>query len=166
VSSVESVGLPSVMIWGNHGEVRCCGLSKVCNDGKGCDLHSLWLVMLESTKNWALGVDTPRQQVSPCVQYGTTYLLIWDVVGSVPYSDEWEIGIVTHLSSHGVRGAVVPCTTPGNLSIAMVLCTTLAKPGIRPIVNLCKVYNYHDSRVYNYKRYGILFWLDGMVWDG
>jgi hypothetical protein len=30
--------------------------------------------------------------------------------------------------------------------------------------NLCKVYNYHDSRAYGYKRSGILFWLDGMVW--
>jgi hypothetical protein len=29
-------------------------------------------------------------------------------------------------------------TTPGNLSIAMVLRTTLAKLGIIPIVNLCK----------------------------
>jgi hypothetical protein len=28
-------------------------------------------------------------------------------------------------------------TTPGNLSIDMVLDTTLAKPGIQPIVNLC-----------------------------
>jgi hypothetical protein len=31
---------------------------------------------------------------------------------------------------------------------------------------LCKVYNYHDSRTYGYKQYGIFFWLDGMVWDG
>jgi hypothetical protein len=31
---------------------------------------------------------------------------------------------------------------------------------------LCKVYNYHDSRAYGYKRSGNLFWLDGMVWDG
>jgi hypothetical protein len=48
-------------------------------------------------------------------------------VRSVPYSDEWEVA----------RGAVVPRTTLGNLSIAMVLRTTLAKPGIRPIVNIC-----------------------------
>jgi hypothetical protein len=32
--------------------------------------------------------------------------------------------------------------------------------------NLCKVYNYHDSRACDYKRYGILFLLDGVVWDG
>jgi hypothetical protein len=55
----------------------------------------------------------------------------------VPYSDEWEIDVLTRLGSHGVRGAVVPRTTPGILSIAMVPRTTLAKPGIRPTVNLC-----------------------------
>jgi hypothetical protein len=27
---------------------------------------------------------------------------------------------------------------------------------------LYKVYNYHDSRAYGYKRSGILFWLDGL----
>jgi hypothetical protein len=33
VLSVKSVGLPSVMKWGDRGEVRCCGLSKVSNGG-------------------------------------------------------------------------------------------------------------------------------------
>jgi hypothetical protein len=45
--------------------------------------------------------------VPPCVRYGTVCLLIMDVVGSVPYSDEWEIGVVTRLGSHGARGVVV-----------------------------------------------------------
>jgi hypothetical protein len=45
--------------------------------------------------------------VSSHVRYGTTYLLIRDAVGSVPYSDEWEIGVGTHLGSHGARGVVV-----------------------------------------------------------
>jgi hypothetical protein len=58
-------------------------------------------------------------------------------VGSVPYSDEWKIGVVTCLGSHSARGVMVPCTTPGILSIAMIPRTTLAKPDIRPIVNLC-----------------------------
>jgi hypothetical protein len=31
---------------------------------------------------------------------------------------------------------------------------------------LCKVYNYDDSRACSYKWFGILFSLDGMVWDG
>jgi hypothetical protein len=46
--------------------------------------------------------------VLPCVWYGTAYLLIRDDVGSVPYSDEWEFGVVTRPGSHGARGAVVP----------------------------------------------------------
>jgi hypothetical protein len=58
-------------------------------------------------------------------------------MGSVPCSDEWKIGVVTRLGSHGARGAVVPRTTLANLSIAMVPHTALAKLGIRPIVNLC-----------------------------
>jgi hypothetical protein len=93
--------------------------------------------MLESAKDRVLGVDTPGQQVPQRVRYGTTYLLICDAVGSVPCSDEWEIGVVTHLGSHGARGAMVLCTTLGILSIAMVPHTTLAKLGIQPIVNLC-----------------------------
>jgi hypothetical protein len=64
--------------------------------------------MLESTKDRVIGVDTPGQQVPPCVRYGTACLLIRDVVGNVPYSDEWEFGVVTHPVSHGTRGAMVP----------------------------------------------------------
>jgi hypothetical protein len=67
----------------------------------------MWFVMLESAKNQVIGVDTPGQQVSPRVRYGTTCLLIMDAVGSVPCSDEWEISVVTHLGSHGARGVVV-----------------------------------------------------------
>jgi hypothetical protein len=105
-------------------------LSKVWNGAEGCDLHGLWLVVLESAKDQVLGVDAPGQQVPPRVRYGTTCLLIRDAMGSVPCSDEWEIGVVTHLGSHGARGVVVPCTTLENLSIATVPCITLAKPGI------------------------------------
>jgi hypothetical protein len=68
----------------------------------------MWLVMLESAKDRVIGVDTPGQQVLPHERYGTACLLIRDVVGSVPCSDEWEFGVVTHPSSHGARGAVVP----------------------------------------------------------
>jgi hypothetical protein len=75
--------------------------------------------------------------VPPCVQYGIACLLIRDVVGSVPFLDEWEIGVVTRLGSHDARGVMVLSTTLGNLTIAMVLHTTLAKPDIRPIVNIC-----------------------------
>jgi hypothetical protein len=68
----------------------------------------MWLIMLESAKDRVIGVDTPEQQVPPHVWYGTACLLIRDVVGSVPCSDEWEFGIVTRPDSHGARGAMVP----------------------------------------------------------
>jgi hypothetical protein len=68
----------------------------------------VWMVMLESAKDRVLGADTLGQQVPPCVRYGTSCLPIRDDVGSVPCSNEWEIGIVTRPGSHGARGAVVP----------------------------------------------------------
>jgi hypothetical protein len=68
----------------------------------------MWFIMIESAKDRVLGVDTLGQQVPPRVRYGTTCLLIRDIVESVPYSDEWESGVVTHLSSHGARGVMVP----------------------------------------------------------
>jgi hypothetical protein len=49
--------------------------------------HVMWFVMLKSVKDRVLGVNTPGQQVSPRVRYGTTCLLIRDVVGSVPCSN-------------------------------------------------------------------------------
>jgi hypothetical protein len=48
----------------------------------------MWFVMLESTKDRVIGVDTLGQQVPPRVRYGMACLLIRDVVGSVPCSDE------------------------------------------------------------------------------
>jgi hypothetical protein len=63
----------------------------------------MWFVMLESAKGRVIGVDPLGQQVSPRVRYGTTCLLIRDVVGSVPCSDEWEFGVVTRPSSHSAR---------------------------------------------------------------
>jgi hypothetical protein len=47
--------------------------------------------MLKSAKDRFLGVDPQRQHVSPCVRYGIAYLLIRDIVGSWPCSDEWEV---------------------------------------------------------------------------
>jgi hypothetical protein len=65
-------------------------------------------VILESAMDQVIGVDTPGQQVPPCVRYGTACPLIRDAMGSVPCSDEWEIGVVTCVGSHGVRDVVVP----------------------------------------------------------
>jgi hypothetical protein len=73
---VRVVGLPSVEMWLDHGEDRCCGLSKdglVETDGFR---QVMWLVMLESTKDRVSGVDPPGQHVPPRVQYGTTCWLI------------------------------------------------------------------------------------------
>jgi hypothetical protein len=67
----------------------------------------MWFVMLESAKYRVIGVYTLGQQMSPCVRYETACLLIRDVVGSVPCSDEWEFGVVTRAGSHGARGVVV-----------------------------------------------------------
>jgi hypothetical protein len=45
--------------------------------------------------------------VPPRVRYGMACLLIRDAVGSMSCSDEWEIGVVTRLGSHGARGFMV-----------------------------------------------------------
>jgi hypothetical protein len=76
----------------------------------------MWFVMLKSAKDRVIGVDTPGQHVPPCVRYGTACLLIRGAVGSVSYSDEWEIGIVTRLGSwcKSARGTAVGVVTrPG-----------------------------------------------------
>jgi hypothetical protein len=67
----------------------------------------MWFVMLKSAKDRVIGVDTIGQQVSSRVQYGTACLLIMDAVESAHCSDEWEIGVVTRLGSHGARGVMV-----------------------------------------------------------
>jgi hypothetical protein len=66
------------VVWAWVGMVETVGFCQV-----------MWFVMLESAKNWVLGVDTLGQQVSPRVQYGTTCLLIRDVVGCESCSVVW-----------------------------------------------------------------------------
>jgi hypothetical protein len=85
------------MVSARFGMVQTVGIRQV-----------MWFVMLESAKDRVIGADTPGQQVPPRVRFGTACLLIRDAMGSVPCSDEWEFGIVTHPGSHGARGAVVP----------------------------------------------------------
>jgi hypothetical protein len=85
------------VVWARIGMVETVGIRQV-----------MWFVMLESAKDRVIGVDTTGQQVTPRLRYGMTCLLLRDAVGSVSYSDEWEIGIVTHLGSHGARGVMVP----------------------------------------------------------
>jgi hypothetical protein len=52
-------------------------------------LISSWHVVLESAKDRILGVDTPGQHVPSRVWYGTTRLLIRNIVGCVSCSVEW-----------------------------------------------------------------------------
>jgi hypothetical protein len=76
-----------------------------------CDLHSLWLVMLEFATDQILGVDTLEQHVPPRVRYGTTCLLIRDAVGSVPCSYEWEVTwsfTQTHVVQEGPLYCILP----------------------------------------------------------
>jgi hypothetical protein len=82
-------GLPSVEMWFDRGEDRCCGLSKVRMVDTVGFRQVMWLVMLEYAKDRILGVDTLRQHVSPLVRYGTTYLLIMYAIGYVSCSVEW-----------------------------------------------------------------------------
>jgi hypothetical protein len=48
----------------------------------------MWFVMLEHVKHQILEVDTSGQHVPPHVRYEMTRLLIMDVMGSVPWSNE------------------------------------------------------------------------------
>jgi hypothetical protein len=56
--------LPFVEMWFDHGEDRCCGLSKIGLVEMVRFRQVMWLVMLESAKDQILGVDTLGQHVS------------------------------------------------------------------------------------------------------
>jgi hypothetical protein len=60
-------GLPSVEMWFDYGEDRCCGLSKVGVVETVGFRQVMRFVMLESAKDRILAVDTPKQHVSPRV---------------------------------------------------------------------------------------------------
>jgi hypothetical protein len=82
-------GPPSVEIWFDRGEDRCCYLSKV-RMVETVEFHKVkWFVMLESAKDQILGVDIPGQYVPPHVRYTTTCLLVRNTIGCVSCSVEW-----------------------------------------------------------------------------
>jgi hypothetical protein len=60
------------VIWARFGMVETDGIRQV-----------MWFVMLESAKDRVIGVDAPRKQVPPRVQYGMTCLLIRYAIGCV-----------------------------------------------------------------------------------
>jgi hypothetical protein len=96
---------------------RCHGGSKVWYGWESCDLHGLWLVLLESAKDMFLGVDPPGQPMPPSVWYGTSYLLIRNTLGSVSDLVEQRGIMNTSLIPSGAIGHIMM----GNLSNATVL---------------------------------------------
>jgi hypothetical protein len=82
-------GLPSVEMWFDRGEDWCCGLSNVGKVETVGFHHVMWFVMLKSTKDRILEVDTWGQHVPPRVWYGTACLLIRYVIGCVSCSVQW-----------------------------------------------------------------------------
>jgi hypothetical protein len=82
-------GLPSVEMWIDPSENRCCGLRKGGMVETVGFRQVMWLVMLESAKDRILGVDPPGQHVPPRVWYGTTCLLTRYAIGCVLCSVEW-----------------------------------------------------------------------------
>jgi hypothetical protein len=91
-------------------------LSKVWYGGEDCDLHGLWLVLLESAKDLFLGVDPVGQPMSPSVWYRIACLLIRNTLGSVSDLVEQRGTTTTSLIPPSVRGAIAM----GILSNAMV----------------------------------------------
>jgi hypothetical protein len=81
--------LPSIEMWFDCGEDRCCGLSKVGMVETVRFRSVMWSVLLKSAKDWILGVDTPGQYVPPRVWYGIACLLIRYAIGCVSCSVEW-----------------------------------------------------------------------------
>jgi hypothetical protein len=60
-------GLPSIKMWVDRGEDRCCGLNKIGMVETVGFRQVMRLVMLESAKDRILVVDTPGQHVPPHV---------------------------------------------------------------------------------------------------
>jgi hypothetical protein len=82
-------GLPSVEMWIDPSEIRCCGLSKVGMVETVGFRQVMWFVMVGSAKDQIFGVDPPGQHVPPRVRYGTACLLIRYAIGCVSCSVEW-----------------------------------------------------------------------------
>jgi hypothetical protein len=101
---VRVFGLPSIEMWFDCGEDRCCDLSKVGMVETIEIRQVMWIVMLESVKDWILGVDTPGQHVPRRARYGTAWWLIRKVLVSFScWKSETGMAIPTRLQ--GARGA-------------------------------------------------------------
>jgi hypothetical protein len=94
----------SVEMWLDHGEDRCCDLSKVVMVETVGSHQMMWIVMLESTKDWILGVDTPGQHVPPRAWYGMASSLIRKALVSLSYRER-RTGMAIPTRPQGARGA-------------------------------------------------------------
>jgi hypothetical protein len=100
---VRVFGLPSVEMWFDRGEDRCCDLSKVGMLETVEIRQVMWIVMLESAKDRILGVDTPGLHVPPCVRYGTTCWLTRKALVSLSCWKS-ETGMAIPTRPQGARG--------------------------------------------------------------
>jgi hypothetical protein len=73
---------------------RCRDLSKVWYGGEGCDLHGLWLVLLESTKNLLFVVDPLRTACATMlcgsVRQGRVFRVPWNCMVEKGISYTWN----------------------------------------------------------------------------
>jgi hypothetical protein len=96
-------GLPSIEMWFDHGEDRCCGLSKVGLVETIGFRQEMWLVMLKSAKDRVSGVDPPGQHVPPRVRYGMACWLIRKALVSLSCR-KCGTGIAIPTRPQGARG--------------------------------------------------------------
>jgi hypothetical protein len=82
-------GLSSIEMCFDRGEDRCCDLSKVGIVETVGFCQIMWFVMLKSSKDQILGVDTTKQHMPRRVRYGMTCLLITYAIGYVSCLVEW-----------------------------------------------------------------------------
>jgi hypothetical protein len=102
---VRVFDLPSLVMWDDHDEDRCCDLSKVGVVEMVGFHQEMWLVMLEPAKNQILGVDTPWQHVPPRARYETTCWLIRKALVSMSCRKRGT-GMAIHTRLQGVRRAM------------------------------------------------------------
>jgi hypothetical protein len=138
-------GFPSIKMWFDRGEDRCCGLSK---DGMVETVgfrQVIWFVMLESAKDRIIGVDTPGQHVPRCVWYGTACLLIRYAIGCVSCSVElgwhhtlWTVFVTYFVNclNHMVQEGTFVWETLA-LQAGAVCSENCSKAWHTPVVDLC-----------------------------
>jgi hypothetical protein len=146
---VRVFGLPSVEMWLDHGEDRCCGLSKVGLVETVGFRQVMWLVMLKSAKDRVSGVDPPGQHVPPRVRYGMACWLIRKALVSLSCPEVRDWYSDTYETARCKRGLRVQCATQQGETIAIAKGVwgysvipksgnPMAKQDKRSGVNLCK----------------------------